>query len=90
MRYGAIAGTKQKYRIMIYYQHESQAERKARRNRNIKTLFQHLTIEDHMSFMEAYEAVGYCFYVSACEIRRILASMNKSAQNAHNHSDGKL
>ena len=69
---------------MFYYQHESPAERKARRNRNIKSLYQQLTIEENMPCMEAYEAVGYCFYVSACEIRRILASMNKSVQNAHN------
>ena len=74
---------------MFTYILESTAERRTRRDNDIKTLFHQLTIRENMSFMEAYEAVGYCFYVSACEIRRILASMNKSAQNAHNHSDGK-
>lgn len=68
----------------MYYILESTAERRARRNSDIKTLFQQLTIEEGMSFMEAYEAVGYRFYISAAEIRRILASMNKSVQNAHN------
>lgn len=69
---------------MKNYYLESPAERKARRNKNIKALFQQLTIQEGMPFMEAYEAVGYEFYVSACEIRRIIAAMNKSAQNAHN------
>lgn len=35
--------------------------------------------------MDAYEAVGYQFYESADHIRKILRSMNKSGQNAHNH-----
>ena len=69
---------------MIDYQHESSEERKTRRNKAIKALFQHLVINESMPCMEAYEAVGYQFYLSACEIRRILASMNKSAQKAHN------
>lgn len=70
----------------MYYLLESTAERRARRNNDIKTLFYKLTVEEGFSFMEAYEAVGYHFYLSAAEIRRILASMNKSAQNAHNSS----
>ena len=73
---GAIA-------IMIYYIEESTAERRARRNRNIKTLFQHLTIDEHMPFMDAYEAVGYHFYESADHIRKILRLINKSGQDAH-------
>lgn len=68
---------------------ESTAERRARRNNDIKKLFQQLTIEENMSFMEAYEAIGYVFYISAAEVRRILATMNRSAQNAHNPSKEK-
>lgn len=66
---------------------ESTAERRARRNKDIKTWFQHLTVDRHMSYMDAYEVVGYQFYVSAVEIRRIIASMNKSAQNEHYRPD---
>ena len=57
----------------MYYILESTAERRARRNSDIKTLFQQLTIEEGMSFMEAYEAVGYRFYLSAEQIRQIIA-----------------
>lgn len=57
----------------MYYFLESTAERRARRNSDIKTLFQQLTIEEGMSFMEAYEAVGYRFYLSAEQIRQIIA-----------------
>ena len=71
---------------MLFYQLESTAERRTRRNNDIKHLFQQLTIEEHLSFMEAYEAVGYVFYLSAAEIRRILATKSKSVQNAHNSS----
>ena len=71
---------------MFYYQLESVAERRARRERDIKTLFQYLTIQEHMPFMEAYEAVGYQFYASADHIRKILRPINKSGQNAHNSS----
>ena len=71
----------------MLYKIESTAERRARRNNDIKTLFQSLTIEEDLPFMEAYEAVGYQFYLSAAEIRRILATMNRSAQNAHNISN---
>ena len=69
---------------MIHYELESTAERRARRDNDIKQLFYQLTIEENMSFMQAYEAIGYVFYLSAAEIRRILATMNKSVQNAHN------
>ena len=62
---------------------ESPAERKARRYRDIKQLFQQLTIEEHMPFMEAYEAVGYQFYTSADHIRKILHTKIKSGQDAH-------
>ena len=57
----------------MYYILESTAERRARRNSDIKTLFLQLTIEEGMSFMEAYEAVGYRFYLSAEQIRQIIA-----------------
>ena len=40
----------------MYYQLESTAERRARRNRDIKTLFYKLTVEEGFSFMDAYEA----------------------------------
>jgi len=70
----------------MYYQLESTAERRARRNNDIKTLFMQLTIEEGMSFMEAYEAVGYVFYEQADTIRKILASMNKSGKISHNPS----
>ena len=62
---------------------ESAAERKARRYRDIKQLFQQLTIEENMPFMEAYEAVGYHFYEQADTIRKILASKNKSGKISH-------
>ena len=58
---------------MFTYILESTAERRMRRNNDIKTLFQRLTIRENMSFMEAYEAVGYVFYLSAGQIRDILA-----------------
>lgn len=57
----------------MLYKIESTAERRARRNNDIKTLFQSLTIEEGMPFMEAYEAVGYQFYLSAGQVRDILA-----------------
>ena len=58
---------------MNNHQLESTAERKARRNKDIKTMFQQLTIQQNMPFMEAYEVVGYHFYLSAGQIRDILA-----------------
>ena len=58
---------------MNNYQLKSTAERKARRNNDIKTMFQQLTIQQNMPFMEAYEVVGYHFYLSAGQIRDILA-----------------
>ena len=68
---------------MIFYELESAQERRARRERDIKTLFFKLTTEENMPFMEAYEAVGYYFYLSADEIRRIMRTINKSGKNAH-------
>ena len=68
----------------MYYLLESTAERRTRRNNDIKKLFHQLTIKENMSFMEAYEAVGYVFYLSASQIRDILAQRKqkcgKSAQ----------
>ena len=58
---------------MNNHQLESTAERKARRNKDIKTMFQQLTIHENMPFMQAYEVVGYHFYLSAGQIRDILA-----------------
>ena len=58
---------------MNNYQLESTAERKARRNKDIKTMFLQLTIQQNMPFMQAYEVVGYHFYLSAGQIRDILA-----------------
>ena len=57
----------------VFYLLESTAERRARRNRDIKALFLHLTAEEGFSFMDAYEAVGYQFYLSAEQIRQIIA-----------------
>ena len=57
----------------FFYLLESTAERRARRNRDIKALFLHLTVEEGFSFMDAYEAVGYQFYLSAEQIRQIIA-----------------
>ena len=71
---------------MIYYQLESPEERRAREKRDMKALFQRLTIEEDMPFMEAYEAVGYVFYEQADTIRKILASKNKSGKISHNLS----
>ena len=56
-----------------YYELESTAERRARRDRDIKQMFMYFTINEHMPFMEAYEAVGYHFYLSQGQIRDILA-----------------
>ena len=58
---------------MTTYYLESTAERRARRDNDIKALFQQLTIQENLPFMEAYEAVGYQFYLSAGQIRDILA-----------------
>ena len=68
----------------MYYILESTAERRERRNRDIKALFQQLVVEEDFSCMEAYEAVGYRFYKSADQIRRILHAKSKSGQNHHN------
>lgn len=57
----------------MFYILESTAERRTRRNNDIKNLFHQLIIEENMSFMEAYEAVGYVFYLSAEQIRQIIA-----------------
>ena len=57
----------------MYYILESTAERRTRRNRDIKALFQQLVVEEGFSCMEAYEAVGYHFYLSAEQIRQIIA-----------------
>ena len=57
----------------MYYELESTAERRTRRNNDIKTLFFQLTIEEGFSFMDAYEAVGYAFYLSSEQIRQIIA-----------------
>ena len=67
---------------MFTYILESTAERRTRRDNDIKTLFQQLTIRENMSFMEAYEAVGYVFYLSADHVQKILRTINKSRQNA--------
>ena len=56
---------------------ESSQERKNRRNKDIKALFQQLVINQGMRCMDAYEVVGYHFYLSAMEIRRIIATLNK-------------
>ena len=53
--------------------YESTAERRTRRNNDIKMFFQYLVVERHMSCMDAYEVVGYHFYLSAGQIRDILA-----------------
>lgn len=66
------------------YQYESAAERRKREKQDIKNLFQHLVIDEKMSCMEAYEAVGYRFYKQADAIRRILGEMNKTGKNSHN------
>ena len=71
---------------MVYYQLESVAERRARKERDIKALFQYLTLQEGMPFMEAYEAVGYQFYEQADAIRRILAPKIKSGKISHNSS----
>lgn len=56
---------------------ESSVERRNRRNKDIKELFQQLVIDEAMPCMDAYEVVGYHFYLSAMEIRRIIAMQNK-------------
>lgn len=56
---------------------ESSKERRTRRNKNIKTMFQTLVVEQNLSCMDAYEVVGWHFYLSAMEIRRIIATVNK-------------
>ena len=58
---------------MTTYYLESTAERRARRDHDIKALFQQLTIQENLPFMEAYEAVGYQFYLSSGQIRDIIA-----------------
>ena len=84
-RYGTIAGTIKNTKSMININDllESTAERRARRNKDIKTYFQHLAVDRHMPCMDAYEVVGYQFYESAERIRKILHVINKSGQNDH-------
>ena len=67
---------------MFTYILESTTERRTRRDNDIKTLFHQLTIRENLSFMEAYEAVGYVFYLSADHVQKILRTINKSRQNA--------
>ena len=67
---------------MTYYKLESAEERRARRENDIKTMFQQLTIAEGLPFMEAYEAVGYHFYISSDHVQKILRQINKSRQNA--------
>lgn len=52
--------------------YEEQAQRRARKVNDIKTMFYQLTRQG-MRNMEAYERVGYYFYMSATEIRHIIA-----------------
>ena len=61
---------------------DERALRLAKRNALIKQIFTELTIRENMSFMEAYEAVGYVFYLSADHVQKILRTINKSRQNA--------
>ena len=61
----------------MFYKIEYPAERRTRRNKAIKSLFQHLVINENMPVMEAYEAVGYVFYLSAAQIRDILTGRKK-------------
>ena len=58
---------------MINDLYESTAERRVRRNKDIKLFFQYLVVNRHMSCMDAYEVVGYHFYLSAEQIRQIIA-----------------
>ena len=67
--------------INEYY--ESTEERRNRRNKNIKAMFQHLVVDEGMPCMDAYEVVGWHFYLSAEIIRRILRTMNRSGYSAH-------
>ena len=67
---------------MFTYILESTTERRTRRDNDIKTLFHQLTIRENLSFMEAYEAVGYVFYLSADHVQKILRTHYQSqAQN---------
>ena len=52
--------------------YEEQAQRRARKVADIKEMFQRLTNEG-MSYMKAYQQVGYHFYLSETEIRHIIA-----------------
>ncbi|MBR1473219.1 MAG: hypothetical protein IJ602_03045 [Paludibacteraceae bacterium] len=65
--------------INDYY--ESTQERRNRRNKDIKAMFQELCINQNVPCMEAYEIVGYYFYLSAMEVRRIIANANKNCSN---------
>ena len=61
---------------------DERALRLAKRNALIKQIFTELTIRENMSFMEAYEAVGYVFYLSADHVQKILRTHYQSqAQN---------
>ena len=69
---GRMCNTKNS-KIMINDLLESTAVRRARRNKDIKMFFEYLTITRHISFMDAYEVIGYHFYLSAEQIRQIIA-----------------
>lgn len=68
-----ICTTNKTQEIMINDFYESTAERRARRNKDIKLFFHYLIIDRHMACMDAYEVVGYHFYLSENEIRHIIA-----------------
>ncbi len=60
--------------------YEDQAERRLRKVNDIKAMFWKRCSEEEkkdpkerMIIMEIYDEVGYCFYLSADEIRHIIA-----------------
>ena len=60
--------------------YEAQAERRARKIADIKTMFYNRLAEENkkpkeeqMKLMDIYEEVAYHFYLSATEIREIMA-----------------
>ena len=57
----------------MYKNNEDQAERRLRKVNAIKAMFYQLTQHGGMPNMEAYEQVGYHFYISATEVRHIIA-----------------
>ena len=68
----------------MFYQEELPEESRARRNEDIYALFQYLFYERGYAAMEVYKIVGYIFYLSADQIRKIIKQFLRIGSGSHN------